>query len=86
MRDIVVDPVPQYIDGGIGGEAVVRIGEEQHRLLIECKSSGQPRYIRLAISQLGPHIFRSNGLTRGLVVVPFISPVSRTILAEHNCG
>lgn len=86
VHDIVVDPVPQYIDGGIDGEAVFRIGEEEHRLLIECKSSGQPRYIRLAISQLGPHIFRSYGLTRGLVVAPFISPASRTILAEHNFG
>lgn len=86
VRDIVVDPVPQYVDGGIDGEAVFRVGEEQYRLLIECKSSGQPRYMRLAISQLGSHIFRSNDLTRGLVVAPFISPASRTILAEHNFG
>lgn len=86
VHDIVVDPAPQYIDGGIDGEAVFRIGEEEHRLLIECKSSGQPRYIRLAISQIGPHIFRSYGLTRGLVVAPFISPASRAILAEHNFG
>lgn len=60
------------------------VGGEQYRLIIECKSSGQPRHVRDAMSQLGSGILRAAGLTRGLVVAPFISPASRAILSEAH--
>lgn len=86
VNDLVIDPVPSRHDGGHDGEADFTIVGESHRLVIECKSSGQPRYVRDAISQLGRDIFRATGLTRGLVVAPFISPTSRAMLVESDMG
>jgi len=86
VHDVVINLMPQGSNGGIDAEAVFWVAGEQHRLVIECQSSGQPRHVRFAIGQLGSHIFRSFDLTRGLVVAPFISPASRAILAESNIG
>jgi hypothetical protein len=86
VTNVAIDPVPDRQVGGHDGEAAFTINGESHSLVIECKSSGQPRYVRDAISRLGPEMFRAFGLTRGLVVAPFISPASRAILAETNIG
>jgi hypothetical protein len=86
IENVVLDPVPNRHDKGRDGEAEFTIKGESHRLIIECKSSGQPRHLRSAMSQLGLQIARSTGLTRGLVVAPFISPASRAMLAENNMG
>lgn len=86
VSKVVIDSVPSRQDGGYDGEADFVIDGEPHRLIVECKSSGQPRYVRDAMSRLGPEIFRAYGLTRGLVFAPFISPASRTMLAESNMG
>lgn len=86
IKNVVVDPVPRRMDGSYDGEVDFAIQGEAHRLIVECKSSGQPRYVRDAMSQLGPEIFRATGLTRGLVVAPFISPASRAMLASSHIG
>lgn len=86
VSSVAIDTVPNHRDSGYDGKADFVIGEEPHHLLIECKSSGQPRYVRDAMASLGPEILRANGLTRGLVVAPFISLASREILADHNMG
>ncbi len=86
IKNVVVDPVPRREDGGYDGEVDFTIDGEPHRLIVECKSSGQPRYVRDAMSQLGREIFRATELTRGLVFAPFISPASRATLAESNIG
>lgn len=71
---------------GCDGVADFTIAGESHRLIIECKSSGQPRYVRDAIAQLSREIVRATGLTRGLMVAPFLSPASRAMLAESGMG
>jgi len=86
VQDIVIDPVPSRRDRGYDGEANFTIDGEAHRLIIECKSSGQPRYVRAAMSQLSLEAIRANGLTRGMVIAPFLSPASRTVLAENDVG
>ncbi len=86
VENLVIDPVQPRQDRAHDGQASFTIDGEAHRLLIECKSSGQPRYVRAAMGQLGPEMFRAAGLTRGLVVAPFISPASRAMLAESNMG
>lgn len=86
VNNVAIEPLPNGQDGGYGGVADFIIGDEPHRLVIACKSSGQPRYVRDAMVRLGPEIFRASGLTRGLVVAPFISPASRAILAGSNMG
>lgn len=86
VNNLVIDPIPNLHDGSYDGEAHFAIAGEPHRIVIECKPSGQPRYVRDAMSRLGPEIFRASGLTRGLVVAPFISPASRLLLTQSNMG
>lgn len=84
VKDLVVNPVPNR--GGPDGTADFTIADESHRLVIECKSSGQPRHVRDAIGQLQRELTRSTTLTRGLFVAPFISPASREMLADSAMG
>lgn len=86
VSDLVIDPVPDRADGSHDGVADFSIDGQPHRLIVECKSSGQPRYVRDAIVRLGREVFRAIGPIRGLVVAPFISPASRDILGETNIG
>ena len=86
VQDVVIDDAPAREPGGYDGEVRFHIADESHRLVIECKSSGQPRHVRDAMSQLGREQFRSHELTRGLVVAPFISLASRALLAESGMG
>lgn len=86
IGNLVTASAPSRQHGGCDGEVDFTIGGEPHRLVIECKSSGQPRYVRDAIGRLAPEIFRATSLTRGMVVAPFISPASRALLAESNMG
>ena len=86
VQDVVIDDAPARDPGGYDGEVRFHIADESHRLVIECKSSGQPRHVRDAMNQLGREQFRSHELTRGLVVAPFISLASRALLAESGMG
>lgn len=87
VEDVAIDDAPAHEpSAGIDGEARFRIAGESHRLVIECKSSGQPRHVRAAMDQLGREQFRSSELTRGLVVAPFLSLDSRRLLAESGMG
>jgi hypothetical protein len=76
----------QPLDDRIDGEAAFYIADKLHRLIIECKSIGQPRQARAVVLKLGEQIFREHDLTRGIFVAPFISPAAREILASTNIG
>ena len=52
VTDLVLDPVPTRHGGGYDGEVHFNVAGEPHRIIIECKSSGQPRYVRDAMAQL----------------------------------
>jgi hypothetical protein len=85
VADIVIGRAPRASE--LDGEAEFRVGGEPHQLLVECKPSGQPRYARMAIGQLGPELSsRSTAQAGGIVAAPFISPASRAILAESSIG
>jgi hypothetical protein len=84
VNNLVIDPVPDQ--GGADGTANFTIADEPHRLLIECKSSGQPRHVRGAINQLERELSHATTLTRGLFVAPFISPASREMLVDSGTG
>ena len=86
VNDVVIDAERGRHGGDHDGVADFTIDGESHRLVVKCQSSGQPRHVRNAMSQLGPEISRSTGPTRGMVVAPFISPASRAMLAESNMG
>lgn len=86
VDNLALDPEPHRQDRGCDGVADFTIAGESHRLIIECKSSGQPRYVREAMGQLSREIVRATGLTRGLVIAPFLSLASRAMLAESGMG
>jgi hypothetical protein len=86
VKNVVVAPAPRRVDGCCDGQVDFTIEGEAHRLIVQCKASGQPRYVRAAMSELAPVIFKATGLTRGLVFAPFISPASRAMLAESSIG
>lgn len=73
-------------DAEFDGDVSFKVAGEPHRLIVECKSSGQPRHVRGAIQKLGQAIFRAHELTRGLFFAPFISPSVRQLLAQSNIG
>lgn len=84
VKDVAIKPTRMSADGP-RGEFDFSVAGELHRLVIECKSSGQPRHVRDAIVRLGREVSRFP-VTRGLVFAPFISPASRAILAENGMG
>lgn len=86
VDNLTLDLEPHRKDRGCDGAANFTIAGEPHRLIIECKSSGHPRYVRDAMGQLNREIVQATGLTRGVVVAPFLSPASRAMLAESGMG
>ena len=84
VADLTIRAEP--VDDGPDGEVDFYVNGKIHRLLIECKSIGQPRQARSAALQLGRQVFRENELTRGVFVAPFISPAAREELASTNIG
>ena len=84
ITNISIDPEPR--GSGPDGEVDFLLDGKVHRLLVECKSSGQPRHVHSAVLLLGREIFRATDLTRGLFVAPFVSPSSRELLKEANIG
>lgn len=86
VQNVVIDNASGHQSGTYDGEAHFSIAGENHRLVIRCKCSGQPRHVRDAMHQLGREQFRANKLTRGLVVAPFLSLASRALLTESGMG
>ena len=66
----------------------IRHGEESHKLIIEVKANGQPRFVRNAIYQLrnyAAHLKQVSFSDVTLVLIsPYLSPESRSICDEHN--
>lgn len=70
----------------LDGQADFTVQGEPHRLLIECKTTAQPRQVRGAVSQLARAVSRSPVPCQGVLAAPFVSPASRAILAEAGLG
>ncbi len=85
-EDVKIHDTPSRHADMWDAEVTFCIADEPYRLLVECLPSGQPRFVRNAVPKLGQQVFREHGLTRGLVVAPFLSPAARAILAETNTG
>lgn len=84
IKNISIDPKRRT--SGPDGEVEFLVDGQVHRLLVECKSSGQPRHVHTAILQLGRETLSTSDLTCGLFVAPFVSPSSRALLKEANIG
>lgn len=84
ITNISIDPKSRA--SGPDGAVEFLVDGQLHRLLVECKSSGQPRYVQSAIHLLGREIAKGTEPTRGLFVAPFVSPSSRELLKEATIG
>lgn len=65
--------------------ARVRVGEVERTLLIEVKSSGQPRYLRQVIARFRETNF-SDANVHLLIAAPYISPRGMDICRRHQVG
>ncbi len=65
--------------------ARVRIGEVEKTLLIEVKSSGEPRYLRQVIAQFAG-LDLSGANVYPLIAAPYVSPRGMAICRQHGVG
>jgi hypothetical protein len=65
--------------------AEVNAGGEPWRLLLEIKSSGEPRYVRGAVQELRT-LLSEKANTYGIVSAPYISPDAAKICREDGIG
>lgn len=65
--------------------AKVRIKGEERLILVETKSSGEPRHLRQAIAQLQSSAKRFSA-SYGIIVVPFLSERSAKVCEENGVG
>lgn len=85
LVDLVVSTDKQAL-GGFDGEARFKVGDDIYRLLIECKTSSQPRHVREAATQLRRYVSAAGEATQGIIVAPFLSPASRDVLRHEGFG
>ena len=83
--DIKVDVAPQR--GGIRPDAIVTIKNEgkERQILVEAKTSAEPRYLRDAIVQLQQFLEKLS-ISYGVILAPSISERGRKICEENNVG
>jgi len=72
-------------DRGVDLSAEVLAKGESWRLLVEIKSSGEPRYIRGAVQQLRS-LLSDRRRTYGIVSAPYISPDAGKICRDEGIG
>ena len=66
--------------------AQINVDGQPHSLVCEVKSSGQPRYVRLALLQLRSYIDRFKKDATPLLIAPYLSPDAQAICREQGIG
>jgi len=66
--------------------AQINIGGKPRSLVCEVKSSGQPRYVRLALLQLRSYLDRSKTDATPLVIAPYLSSEAQAICRDQGIG
>jgi hypothetical protein len=64
----------------------VKTGKREYRIVVEIKSIGQPRFIRLAAQQLKEYLASSNDVSYGILASPFISEEGRQLCRKYGIG
>jgi hypothetical protein len=62
----------------------VDVTGQQHLLVCEVKSSGQPRYVKDAIYQLRSYIAEMGRSSTAVLIAPFLSPTSRDLCTQNG--
>jgi hypothetical protein len=72
------------VDYGADILAHVDVSGQQHLLVCEVKSNGQPRYVRDAVYQLRSYIAQLGKPATPLLIAPYLSPASRELCTENG--
>ena len=70
----------------VDAEVDLKVANKVWTLLIETKSSGQPRHVREAAARLGRALAADRRRVYGAVVAPFLSAQSQEILRTEGLG
>ena len=66
--------------------AHVRTGGRPHLLIVECKSSGQPRHARTALLELRNYVVHGAPGVSAIFMAPYISPAVRQLCEQFSVG
>lgn len=80
-----LDTEGRFQDARFDLVARVRVGEVEKTLLVEVKSSGQPRYLRQVIAQFEGNDFLGANVYP-LIAAPYVSPRGMAICQQHQVG
>jgi hypothetical protein len=81
LKSIEREPRPDGLDLDLR----LRVSRASKRLIVEVRSSGQPRVIREAINQLARYRDKLSG-AYAVVVAPYISPRAAQLCIDENIG
>ena len=84
MKVEKLDPEGWFQDARFDLVAHVSVGEVEKVLLIEVKSSGQPRYLRQVIAEFEGRDLGAN--VYPVIAAPYVSPRGMAICRQHDVG
>jgi hypothetical protein len=64
----------------------IKTGKRKYRIVVEIKSIGQPRFIRLAAQQLKEYLVYDKDVTYGILASPYISEEGRQLCKKYDIG
>lgn len=74
----------QYLDSGIDLIAQMTAFGNQHKLVAEVKSSGQPRHVRSALLSLRNYVERQTDCVTPILIAPYLSPQAQDLCREFG--
>ena len=66
--------------------AQINVSGKPHTLLYQCKSNGQPRYVRTALLQLREYVSRLGKNVTPILIAPYLSPEAQALCRESEVG
>jgi hypothetical protein len=64
----------------------IKSGKRKYRIVVEIKSIGQPKFIRLAAQQLKEYLSFNNDVMYGILASPYISEAGRQLCQKYDIG
>jgi hypothetical protein len=66
--------------------ARIKVAGRAHQLVCEVRSSGQPRYARAALLELGEYAMQRHPQAVPIFIAPYLSPAVRALCREKGVG
>ncbi len=84
LKDIELEPSAR--DPGVDIVAQINVSGKPHTLVCQCKSNGQPRYVRTALLQLRSHVSHLGKDATPILIAPYLSPEGQALCRESETG